>query len=75
LLLVFSALASLGGAFHSLITLIIGIIAIVGSRYVARLDWGIALLVLGIIAGGIGGTLLFIGALLGLISRITYAKA
>ena len=70
ILLPFTALASLGSAAHGFITLVIGIIAIIGSRYVSRLDWGIVLLILGIIAGGLGGTLVFLGALLGLISRM-----
>jgi hypothetical protein len=69
ILLPFTALATLGSAAHGFITLVIGIIAMIGSKYVSRLDWGIVLLILGIVAGGLGGTLVFLGALLGLISR------
>lgn len=66
----FSPLFYLGVAAHGLITLIIGIIGVVGSRHVARIEWAIILLILGIVAAGIGGTLLILGALLGLLSTL-----
>ncbi len=66
----FSPLFYLGRATHGLLILIIGIIGVIGARHVGRLGWAIALLILGIIAGGIGGTLLFIGGLLGLLSAL-----
>jgi hypothetical protein len=68
-LLLLSPLAFLGGWLGSIFHIIIGIIAIIGARYVYRLDWGITLLILGAIAGGAGG-LVFLGAILGLISRL-----
>jgi hypothetical protein len=64
----FSPLYYLGVAAHGLLTLIMGIIGAIGSRYVSRLEWGIILLILGVIAGGVGGTLILLGALLGLLS-------
>jgi len=68
--LIFSPIAFLGGVIYSLAGIVIGIICIIGARYVSTLVWGIILLVLGLIAGGLGGTLVVLGALLGLISTL-----
>jgi len=73
-LIPFSPLYYIGVAAHGLITLIIGIVCVVGSKYVARLEWAIILLVLGFLATGIGGTLVIIGALLGLVSSLVKTK-
>ncbi len=67
----FSPLYYIGVAAHGLITLIFGIIAIIGAKQVGTLWWAIGLLVLGIIATGFGGTLIILGALLGLVSALT----
>ncbi len=56
------------GTIRALVHIIIGIVCIVGSRYVSTLTWAIILLILGIIAGNLGGTLVLVGAILGLIS-------
>ncbi len=69
--LAFSALAALGNLIIGIVHLIIGLICIAGSKFVGHLGWAIVLLILGIIAGGIGGILVIIGALLGLISKLT----
>jgi di/tricarboxylate transporter len=55
-------------AWGSIITLICGVIAIVGARKVNSLVWAIALIIVGIIGGTIGGILVFIGALIALIA-------
>ena len=68
--LIFSPIAFLGGAVYALIEIVIGIICVIGSRRVSTLVWGIILLVLGLVAGSIGGTLVILGALLGLISTL-----
>ncbi len=65
----FSVLGGVGALIGGIIQLIIGLICIAGSRLVSSLTWAIVLLILGIIAGGIGGVLVVIGALLGLVSR------
>ena len=57
-----------GGTIRALVQIIIGIVCIAGSKYVSTLTWGIILLILGIVAGNLGGTLVLIGAILGLIS-------
>ncbi len=69
LLIQLSVLGFLESWIGSIFAIIVGIIAMVGAKYVSRLDWGITLLILGAIVGGAGG-LVFLGAILGLISRI-----
>jgi hypothetical protein len=63
-----SLLGFLSGTVRSLAQIVIGIVCIIGSRFVSNLVWAIVLLVLGIVAGTIGGTLVVIGTLLGLVS-------
>ena len=62
-----------GGTIKAIIKIIIGAVCITGSKYVSNLTWAIILLVLGIIAGNLGGTLVLVGAILGLIST-TYKR-
>jgi uncharacterized membrane protein len=68
--LVFSPLAFIGGTVYSIVEIILGILCIIGSRYVSTLIWGIILLILGIIAGNLGGSLVVLGAIIGLISTL-----
>ncbi|MEM2896024.1 MAG: hypothetical protein QXQ02_06485 [Halobacteria archaeon] len=56
------------GSTRILITLVCGLIALYGSRKVEDLIWAIVLIVLAIVGGGIGGILVFIGALLAAVS-------
>jgi hypothetical protein len=65
-----SLLGFLSGTAWSLAQIVIGIVCIIGSRFVSNLVWAIILLVLGLVAGTIGGTLIVIGAILGLVSVI-----
>jgi hypothetical protein len=73
--LAFSGLVAVDALLSGIIQLIIGIVCIIGSKWVGHLGWAIVLLVLGILAGGlggaIGGVLVIIGALLGLVSSLT----
>ncbi len=46
-----------------------GIVALVGSRSAASLIWGIVFLVIGLLLGGIGGTLVLVGGVLGLVAK------
>ena len=59
----------LGRGFE-LITLILGIVCIIGARYSNRLEWAIILIILGYVGGGIGGLLVLIGGVLGLVSAL-----
>ena len=44
----------------------------IGAKYVKQLDWTIALTILGIIEGGLGGVLVILGVMLGLVSKLTH---
>jgi hypothetical protein len=69
-LFAFSPIVAIGALAYGLVGLIIGLICIVGSKYVGNLGWAIVLIILGIIVGGIGGVLVVLGALLGLVSKL-----
>ena len=66
----FSIPSFLRGTAYALVHIVIGAACIIGSKYVSKLVWGILLLILGIIVGNIGGSLVIIGALLGLVSTL-----
>ncbi len=57
------------GGFTAILGLILGIVAIIGSKRVTELLWAIILIVIGFIGGSIGGVLVLIGGILGLISK------
>jgi hypothetical protein len=65
-----SFLGGLSAFTGGVLDLILGVVAIAGAKWVSRPVWGIVLLIVGIIAGGAGGVLVFLGALLGLISTL-----
>jgi hypothetical protein len=69
--LIFSPLAFLGKSVHSLAEIVLGVICIIGSRLVKNLTWAIILVILGFVAGGIGGTLVVLGGLIGLLSTLS----
>ena len=70
--LAFSPVYAIGALGVGIVGLIIGIICVIGSKSVGQLGWAIVLLILGIIAGGIGGLLVILGALLGIIGKLTH---
>ena len=51
------------------ISLILGVVAVFGSKRVNELVWGIVLMVVGFLTGGVGGLLAILGGLVGLLSR------
>ncbi len=69
---VYSPLTALGNLGSGIIGLIIGIICIIGTKFVGTLVWAIVLLILGIIAAEPGSILVVIGAILGLVSALTH---
>jgi hypothetical protein len=73
--LIFSPIEFLGGVVGGIIQLIIGAICLIGSKQVSKLVWAIILLILGIIAGSIGGSLVVLGALLGLVAYFLKSTA
>lgn len=57
-----------GYSYGGIVTLIMGVIAIIGSRNVKILVWAIVLIIVGLIGGGVGGLFVVLGGLFGLIS-------
>jgi hypothetical protein len=57
--------------YAGIVSLICGVIAIIGARSASTLVWAIVLIIVGIIGGGIGGLLVVLGGLLGIIVVIT----
>jgi hypothetical protein len=47
----------------------LGIVAVFGSKRVNEVVWAAVLMIVGFLAGGIGGLLTLIGGLIGLLSR------
>jgi hypothetical protein len=71
-LFAYSILGAVGTFFSGIAQLILGIICILGAKWVRSLAWAIILLVLGVIAGGIGGVIVAVGAILGFIDQIDH---
>ena len=57
----------LGHFGQGILQIVFGAIALLGHRQLKSLSWTIVILVLGIIAGGLGGVLLILGALIALV--------
>jgi hypothetical protein len=66
-----SGLESLSGLVRGLFTLLLGVIAVIGARYCDYLGWAIGLIIIGLIASGLGGVLVLVGGILGLVHRLT----
>jgi hypothetical protein len=64
-----SMLGPIGGSFWGIIEIILGIVAIYGAKRATDLTWDIVLIVVGLIAGGLGGVLVLIGGIVGLVLR------
>jgi len=64
--LIFSPIAFLSTTVYAVIQMGIGVLCIIGSKFVTNIAWAIILLVLGIVGGGLGGTFVVLGALIGL---------
>jgi hypothetical protein len=56
-------------SFGAILGIILGIVAIFGSKHVTELVWAIVLIVIGFVGGGIGGLLVLVGGILGLLSK------
>jgi hypothetical protein len=67
LLFVPSIIGPLGGSYWGIIEIILGIVAIYGARRATDLTWAIVLIVVGLIAGGLGGLLVLLGGIVGLV--------
>ena len=64
-----SIIGPLGGSYWGIIEIVLGIVAIYGAKRATDLTWDIILIVVGIIAGGLGGLLVLLGGIIGLLLR------
>jgi hypothetical protein len=57
------------GAIRGLLALICGIVALIGAKRLPDLAWGIVLIIVGAIGGGISGLLALIGGAIGIAAK------
>ena len=69
ILFVPSIIGPLGGSYWGIIEIVLGIIAIYGAKRATDITWDIILIVVGVIAGGLGGLLVLLGGIVGLLLR------
>jgi hypothetical protein len=62
-------LPSLGSLTDLLIAVVVGVLALAGIVQIRNPVWNIILLILGFIAGGLGGILVILGALIALVAN------
>ncbi len=60
-----------GFSYGGIVTLIMGIIAVIGARSANTLAWAIILIIVGLIGGGIGGLLVLLGGIIGLVTTLS----
>ena len=58
-------------AYAGVVSIICGVIAIIGAKSASTLVWAIVLIIVGIIGTGLGGLLVVLGGLLGLVAVLT----
>jgi hypothetical protein len=64
----FSLLSGFGiGA--GIVQIILGIIALIGAKKAGQVEWAIILIVVGLIAGGVGGILVLLGGIVSLVLK------
>jgi hypothetical protein len=60
--------ASISSIAGGILAIVVGVIALLGTRQVASPSWNIVLLILGLVASGLGGILVLLGSIIGLVS-------
>ncbi len=60
---------SLGSLFDLLIAIVAGILALVGIGQVSNPVWSIILIIVGYLAGGLGGILVILGGIIALVAN------
>jgi len=60
-----------GYSYGGIVTLIMGVIAVIGAKSANTLVWAIVLIVVGLVGGGIGGLLVLLGGIFGLITAVS----
>jgi hypothetical protein len=66
----FGPFISFSFAYFGIVTIICGVIAIIGAKSVTTIVWAIILIIVGIVGGGLGGLLVILGGIIGLIAVI-----
>ncbi len=59
-----------GYSYGGIVTVIMGIIAVIGAKSANTLVWAIVLIIVGLIGGGLGGLLVLLGGIFGLITAL-----
>jgi len=60
-----------GFTYGGIVTLIMGIIAVIGAKSANTLVWAVILIIVGFIGGGIGGLLVLLGGIFGLVTTMS----
>ncbi len=60
-----------GYSYGGIVTVIMGIIAVIGAKSANTLTWAIVLIIVGLIGGGLGGLLVLLGGIFGLITTLS----
>ena len=60
-----------GFSYGGIVTLVMGVIAIIGAKSVNTLVWAIVLIIVGAVGGGIGGLLVLLGGIFGLVNVLS----
>jgi len=63
-----------GYDYGGIVTIICGVVAIIGAKSASTLVWAIVLIVVGVVGGGLGGLLVALGGILGLL-KVLLKKA
>ncbi len=61
-----------GFSYGGIVSLICGLIAVIGASRNSDLVWAIVLVIIGLVGGGIGGLLVLLGGILGLVSALSH---
>ncbi len=60
-----------GYSYGGIVTLIMGIIAVIGAKSANTLVWAVVLIIVGLIGGGLGGLLVLLAGIFGLITSLS----
>jgi hypothetical protein len=61
-----------GLSYGGVLSIICGIIAVIGASRNSDLIWAVVLIIVGIIGGGLGGLLVLIGGIIGLVTALSH---
>jgi hypothetical protein len=61
-----------GLSFGGIVSVICGLVAVIGASRNADLAWAVVLIIVGLVGGGLGGLLVLLGGILGLVSSLSH---